>query len=150
MLWTAISASFRGCSSGYRSIAVEVRLVIGEISAAFNGQRRSMSRLAAAALASAVFRWKLAATHLGALLFENGLARQPDAIAFDRQHFHQNLIAFLQLVANIFNAMFRDFADVQQTIGAGDDLDKRAEVSQPRDSAEIGLSDLSRGGQVCR
>src|SRR5882724_1050566 len=29
-----------------------------------------------------------ASTHFGALLFENGFAREPNAVAFDGQHFH--------------------------------------------------------------
>src|SRR3954465_1368674 len=52
------------------------------------------------------------ATHLCALLFQDGFAREANAIAFNRQHFHQHLIAFFQLVANVFNAMLGDFADV--------------------------------------
>src|SRR4029077_5369674 len=34
---------------------------------------------------------RFASTHFCALLFENGFARQPNAIALDGQHFHQHL-----------------------------------------------------------
>jgi hypothetical protein len=101
-------------------IAVKVRLAfrfVREISTTFNHhgarRRRSGSKLA---LSSSRHRQTFrnhASTHLRALLFQNRLARQPDAVAFHRQHLHQNLIAFLQLIANIANAMLRHFADVQ-------------------------------------
>ena len=103
---------------------------------------------AAAALSSTVFGGKFAAAHFGALLFEDGFARQADAVAFDGQDFYQHLIAFFQFVANVFDAVFRDFADVQQAVGAGDDFDESAEVSQAGDCAEIGFADLGRGREV--
>ena len=65
---------------------------------------------------------------LFALLFQHGFAAQLDLVAFERQNFYQNLIAFFQLVANLFNTGFGDFTDVQQAVGAGEDLDKRAEI----------------------
>ncbi len=92
--------------------------------------------------AAAFLRCSLTAArrlHLRALLFQNRLARQLDAIAFNRQHLDQHLIAFFQLVANIVDAVLGNFADVQQAVGAGNDFDERAEVRQPRDLAEIGL-----------
>jgi hypothetical protein len=51
-------------------------------------------------------------THFGALLPQDGLARQLDAIAFDRQYLYQNLIALVQFVTNVFDAVFGDLADV--------------------------------------
>src|SRR3984893_891237 len=101
-----------------------------------------------AALSSTIFRWKLAAAHFRALLFEDSLARQTNAIALDGQHFYQHLVAFFQFIANVLNAVLRDFADMQQTVGAGDDLDERAEIGQPRHSTEVSLAYLGRGGQV--
>ena len=131
-----ISAAFRAAvcaaASGYRGVAVEVGFVVGEVGAAFDGQCGSMSRFTAAAFSSTAFRRKFAAAHLGALLLENGFARQPDAVAFDGQHLHQHLVAFLQFVADILDAVLGDFADVQQAVGAGNDLDERAEVRQAR------------------
>jgi hypothetical protein len=47
----------------------------------------------AAAVSSTIGR-KLAAAHLGALLLEDGFARQANAVAFDGQHLHQHLVAF--------------------------------------------------------
>src|SRR5947209_5829858 len=61
----------------------------------------------------------LATAHLGALLFQNGLAREANAIAFNGQHFDQHLIAFFQYIAYVCNAVLGNFADVQQTISAG-------------------------------
>ena len=69
-------------------------------------------------LARVLVRRKLPATHLRALLFQNRFARKPDAVAFDRQYLHQHLVAFLQFIANILNAVLGDFADVQQAVRA--------------------------------
>ena len=144
----AFGAALSWGASGYGSVAVEVGLVVGEIGAAFDGQCRSMGGFTTASFSSTVFGRKFAAAHLGALLLENGFARQADAVAFDGQHLHQYLVAFFQFVANVLNAVFRDFADVQQAVGAGDDFDESAEVSQASDCAEIGLPDFGCRGQV--
>src|SRR5258708_21465596 len=116
-----------------RAITIEVRLAfrfIREIAAAFNhhrarrNRRRNILALCAAFRRSCTLR--RSAAHFPPLLVQNRFARKPDAVAFHRQHLHQHLIAFLQLVADVANAMLRHFADVQQPIGPGDDLDKRA------------------------
>ena len=65
-------------------------------------------------------------------------------------HLHQNLVAFLQLVANFLDAIFGDFADVQQAVGAGEDFDERAEIDNPHNLAKIRLADFSRRGEVAR
>ena len=44
--------------------------------------------------------------------------------------------------------MFRHFADVQQPFRARNDFDKRAEIRQPRDFAQICLAHLGRRGDV--
>ena len=41
-----------------------------------------------------------------ALLFENGFAAQFDFVAFEGEHLHENLIAFVQLVADVFDAAY--------------------------------------------
>jgi hypothetical protein len=41
------------------------------------------------------------------------------------------LIAFFQFIANIFYTMLGNFADVEQTVGAGEDFDECAEVCEP-------------------
>src|SRR5579864_7236348 len=64
-------------------------------------------------------RFSTSTAHLGALLLQDRLARQPDPVAFHGKHLYEYLVAFLQLIADIFNAMLGDFTDVQQTIGAG-------------------------------
>jgi hypothetical protein len=78
--------------------------------------------------------------HLGALLFEDGFARELDAIAFYGQNFYENLIAFVKLVADVFNAMLGDFADVEQSVGAGEDFDEGPEVCQTDNFAQVRLS----------
>src|SRR5690348_9897280 len=128
-----------GSANVRRAFAIEVRLIrlIRKIAAAFNHQRAGGSRLA---LARCRTRRRFPSTHLRALLFQNRLAREPDAVAFHRQHFYEHLIAFFQLVAHIGNAMLRHFADVQQPLGARNDFDKRAEIRQPRDFPQIRLA----------
>ncbi len=69
--------------------------------------------------------------HLGALFAKNCFAREADPVAFNRKHLYQDLVAFLQFVANVFNAMFGNFADVEETIGSGQDFDKCTEIGQP-------------------
>src|SRR5579884_802452 len=86
--------------------------------------------------------------HLGALLAEDGFARKANAIAFDGEHLDQDLVAFFEFVANVLDAMFGDFADVQQAIGAGEDLDEGAEIGQAHHFAEIRFADLGGGGEV--
>src|ERR1035438_6314687 len=76
------------------------------------------------------------------LLLQHRFPAQLDLVAFERQHLHQNLIALFQLIADGFNPILRDLADVQQTIGAGEYLDERAELHQPNHLAEIGLSNF--------
>ena len=44
--------------------------------------------------------------------------------------------------------MLRDFADVQQSVRARNDLDKCAEIGQPRDFAEIRFPDLGSSGKI--
>src|ERR1700676_4465257 len=74
-VWTIPGSTFSSSTPGYARdrIAIEVRLVVGEISPAFDGQRRRSSSLAVALLAAV--RSRLATTHLRPLLFEDGLAR---------------------------------------------------------------------------
>jgi hypothetical protein len=128
------------------SVTVEVRFVVGEISPAFDGQSRSPSTLAVALFAAV--RSRFAAAHLCTLLFEDGLARKPNAIAFNRKHLHQHLIAFFELVAHILNAMLGDFADVQQPIRPGNDFYERPEIRQPRNRAQISLAYLGGSRQI--
>src|ERR1700736_2252538 len=70
------------------------------------------------------------------------LAREPDLVALDREHLDQHLVAQLQLIAHVANAMLGNFADVQQTVGAGEHLHERADLRQPHHFAEISLADL--------
>src|ERR1039458_2031396 len=94
------------------------------------------------------FRRRRRPAHLGALLFQNRLPRQFDPIAFDGQNLHQHLVAFFQFIANILDSVLGDFADVQQSVRARQNLDERAETSEPADPAEISLPYLGRSGQI--
>src|SRR5712675_2836693 len=83
-----------------------------------------------------------------ARLANQRLARQPHLVALNREHLHQYLVAQLQLIADIANAMFRNFADVQQTVSAWEKLNESAELRQPYHFAEIRLADLRRCSDV--
>ena len=147
---TAITAitTVPAISGVRRSLAVEVRLIwlIGKISAALNHQRSRWNRL------GFLSRWRRFTTsggrHLRALLLQDRLARKPDTVAFDGQHLHQHLVAFLQLIAHIGNAMLRHFTDVQQTFGSRNNLNKRSKIGQPSHFSQIGLPYLGRRGDI--
>src|SRR5438876_3684473 len=89
----------------------------------------------------------------GFLLFfasfaDQGLAREANLVALDGKNLDENLVAELQLVANVADAMLGDFADVQEAVGAGEKFDECAELRQANDFAEIGLADFGAGGDV--
>jgi hypothetical protein len=77
-----ISASIAPRSACFAAwfVTIEIRLTFGffgEVAATFDGHRRS-----------AAFGRSLTATHFRALLFQNRLARKPDAVALDRKYLH--------------------------------------------------------------
>src|SRR5580704_5556366 len=147
-IWTISGSPFCSSASGYARdrIAIEVGLVVGEIPPAFDRQRRRSSRFAVALFATV--RCRLAAAHLCTLLLENGLTRKPNAITLNRKHFHQHLIALFEFVAHILDAMLRHFADVQQPIRPGKDLNEGAEIRQPRYRSEISLPYLGGSRKI--
>ena len=63
-----------------------------------------------------------------ALLFQNSLTAEFDFVALKRKNLHQNLVAFVQLIAHVLDAAFRNLADVQQSVSTREDFDKRAEI----------------------
>jgi hypothetical protein len=69
-------------------------------------------------------------TKLGALLLQESFAGELDAVAFDPENLHKNLIALAQLVLNFLDAVLGDFADVKQAIRTGEELDEGTELSQ--------------------
>src|SRR6266849_5989979 len=79
---------------------------------------------------------------------DEGFARQADLVALDGENFHEDLVAELQLIANVANAMLGDFADMQEAVGAGEELDEGAELREANDFAEIGLADFGAGSDV--
>ena len=132
-IWASIWASISATVRGPNRIAVEVRFwLVREVAATFDGERRRTNFTLgfAATFCSTLGSSAVAAAHLGALLLKDCFARKTDTVALDRQHLHQHLVAFFQFVTDVFNAMLRDFADVQQAVGAGDDFDECAEIGQ--------------------
>src|SRR5262249_39454019 len=119
-----------------RNIAIEVWFVFGflaKIAAAFDGHGRGRRPFSP-------FGRDFPATHLGALLLENGLAREPNAIAFHGKDLYQHLVAFFQFVANVLNAVLGNFADMKQAVGAGDNFDESAKIGEAGDGPEVGFT----------
>src|SRR5712671_2284606 len=84
-----------------------------------HGKRRKRAKLFRADAAAAGARAAGAAGGLFFLLLfagflDEGLARKAYLIALDRKHLDEDLVAELQLVANVADAMLGDFADVEQ------------------------------------
>src|SRR5437879_13491565 len=79
---------------------------------------------------------------------DQGLAREANLVALDGENFHEDLVAKLQLIPNVADAMLGDFADVQEAVGAGEKFDESAELRQANDFAEIGFADFGAGSDV--
>src|SRR5579871_743963 len=91
---------------------------------------------------------RIGQTELRSLFTKNCLPRELDAVALDRQHLHQDLIALTKLVLDLFHAMLCDLRDVQQAVRSREDLDKRAELGQTNHFAQIRLTNLRNSSQV--
>src|ERR1700691_5410099 len=83
-----------------------------------------------------------------ALVAKNSPAAEANFVAFDRKHLHQYLVAFLQLIAYRADALIGDFADVEQSVRAREDLHKGAEVRDADNLAKVGFPDFRRGGHI--
>ena len=80
LVFAEIASTFKG-----DSFFATTRLRRGSFTTVISGRRSGCSFTSFTTLSC----------QLGALLFQDGLARQLDAVAFDGQDFHQHLIAFL-------------------------------------------------------
>jgi hypothetical protein len=121
----------------YSIYTVEVRLIIGiELGATFDHRRGRALRNCVRhrrwyRISSFIpfWRWR-SPSHFCALLFQDRLPRQLDPIAFHGQNFHQHLVAFFQFIANIFDSVFGNLADMQQAVQARQNFDERPEIRQ--------------------
>ncbi len=69
--------------------------------------------------------------------------REPDlAVAVDAEHLDLDGVALLEHVLDPLDARVRHLRDVQQAVGAGQDLDERAEVRDALDRALVDRADL--------
>src|SRR5262249_56690314 len=122
------AAGADGFTIGLFAVEVGFCLVVREIATALKGdgffrfRTRGRCGLAAIAGRSGLLAIPARCRHFGALLFQDGLARQFDAIAFDAQDLHQYLVALFQLIRDFADTVFRDLTDVQQSVGSWDDL----------------------------
>src|SRR5882757_3725379 len=62
-----------------------------------------------------------------ALFAQNCFAREANFVAFDGEHFDEDLVAQFQFVADITDALFGNFADVQEAVGAWENFHEGAE-----------------------
>src|SRR5207249_7257559 len=85
---------------------------------------------------------------LGAQVAQDGFAAEANLVALDGNHLDLNLVAFLELLADVRDAVFGHFADVEQAVRAGENLDEGAEIRQPDHFPEVGLAELRFGHQV--
>src|SRR5581483_3109843 len=97
--------------------------------------------------AAGAFR-NLRQAQLGALLAKHCLAGELDAVAFNGEDLDEDLIALAEFVLDILDAVLGDLGDVEQAVGAGEDLDEGAELGQADHLAEVGLADLGHRGEV--
>src|SRR5438067_11580588 len=79
---------------------------------------------------------------LALLISQDGLARQLDLVAFFTDALDHNLLAFLQFVTHVADAAVSDFRNVQQSVGAGKDLNERAEIDDSIYRPDVSLADF--------
>src|SRR5882724_1023357 len=79
------------------------------------------------------------------LVVQHCLAGKLNLIAFFADALDHYLLAFFQFIANIANATISDFRNVKEPVSTRKDFDKRAEVYDAANSANICLADLSFG-----
>src|SRR5688572_17543454 len=78
---------------------------------------------------------------------ERVLARQADlAVAVDLDALDDDLVALVEHVLDGADALARDLADVEQAVGAGHDLDERADLDDLLHDAVVELADLGLDG----
>ena len=82
------------------------------------------------------------------LFAQDSFPRKFDLVAFQADHFHHHLIAFLQHVSNVSDAALVDFGNMKQAVGAREDFDEGAEIRDANDFAAIRLAHFRCGRQV--
>ena len=53
-----------------------------------------------------------------------------------------------ELIAHFLDAVFRDLGNMQQAVGAGEDLDERAEIDDAHYFAQIGLAHFGHRADI--
>src|SRR5689334_4453110 len=71
------------------------------------------------------------------------------ALAIDFEHLDAHVVAFLELVRHLLDALLADLRDVHETIAARQDRDEGAEIHQASDLAFIDAADFDiRGDEL--
>src|SRR5262245_42908526 len=98
---------------------------------------------------SRVARMPLVRGLLPGCLAQRFLAREPDlARLVDLEHLHIDHVALPDHVGDLPHALVGELRDVHQAVGAGHDLDERAEVDHLPYRAAIDLADLRLRGET--
>jgi len=63
---------------------------------------------------------------------DQGFAGEANLVALDGENLDEDLVAELEFIANVANAMLGDFADVQEAVSAGEKFDESAEFRRDR------------------
>src|SRR5262245_25928296 len=101
--------------------------VTAAVTAGTAAERTSRSGRTPAALADRrLLRQDLAG--LDPLVAQDGLAAETDAIPVHLDHLHEDLLALLDLVLDLLDAMLGHLGDVQQSLETGKDLHEGPEV----------------------
>src|SRR3989338_6420593 len=110
--------------------------------------RPAAAERTAGASGRALGRWRLRRhlfARLDPLVAQDRLAAEPDTVSVHVDHLHQDLLALLDLVLDLLDAVLRDLGDVRQALHPGKNLHEGPEVGDARDFAEAGLADLRLG-----
>src|SRR5690606_21339239 len=83
----------------------------------------------------------------GYLALELGPHQVDLAAVVDVVDLHAELVALLEEVLDALHALLGDLADVQQPVGAGEEVDEGAEVGDLGDRAVVLLANLGAGGE---
>jgi len=82
------------------------------------------------------------------LLAQDGFSGQLDFVTFQADDLHHDLIALLENIPNISNAVFVDFRDVEQPVGSREQFDKGAEIRNANDFSTVSFSYLRSRRQI--
>lgn len=144
---TAVTASISAISTVAAS--VPTLSAITTALATFAALGHFGARFAAALLLFATASVRAAATHFLVAFRHRCATREFDAaFLIDAEAFHPDLIAEFDDVFGLLDAEVGEFADMDEAVLAGQELDERAKVFDGNNFAAINLADFGFGGHA--